>query len=343
MRQLQNTLFVTTQGAYLAKEGESLVVRADKEKKFQIPVRNLDGVVCFGQVSVSPFLLGMCAEHDVSVSFLTENGRFLAKAVGPASGNVALRRNQFRMADDAEQSLSIARSVLSGKLVNSRTLLRRVARDRLGAAAGNLDRAADSLSTVIRRLPSAAGLEDIRGLEGDAARTYFGAFEHLLSSGEEAFTFTGRNRRPPLDPVNCLLSFVYTLLLHDIRSSLESVGLDPEVGFLHRDRPGRPSLALDLLEEFRPAVADRLVLSLINRGQVKPGGFETSGSGAVTMDEDTRKEVLVAYQKRKQQEMEHPFLTERMPLGLFPFAQALLLARHIRGDLEGYPPYLWRS
>ncbi len=343
MRKLQNTLFVTTQGAYLAKEGESLVVRAEKEKKFQIPVRNLDGVVCFGQVSVSPFLLGMCAEHDVSVSFLTDNGRFLAKAVGSASGNVTLRRNQFRMADDLDQSLSIARSVLSGKLVNSRTLLRRVARDRQRVAAESLDRAADSLGTVLRRLPAATDLDDIRGLEGDAARTYFGVFEHLLASGEEVFIFTGRNRRPPLDPVNCLLSFVYTILLHDIRSSLESVGLDPEVGFLHRDRPGRPSLALDLLEEFRPAVADRLVLSLINRGQVKTSGFETSGSGAVTMDEDTRKEVLVAYQKRKQQEMEHPFLKEKMPLGLFPFAQALLLARHIRGDLHGYPPYLWRS
>jgi CRISPR-associated protein Cas1 len=343
VRKLQNTLFVTTQGAYLAKEGESLVVRAEKEKKFQIPVRNLDGVVCFGQVSVSPFLLGMCAEHDVSVSFLTENGRFLAKAVGSPSGNVTLRRNQYRMADDTDQSLSISRSVLSGKLVNSRTLLRRVARDREDADAESLNRAADSLGAVLRRLQEANDLDDIRGFEGDAARTYFGVFEHLLASGEEAFRFTGRNRRPPLDPVNCLLSFVYTLLLHDIRSSLESVGLDPEVGFLHRDRPGRPSLALDLLEEFRPAVADRLVLSLINRGQVKPAGFESSGSGAVTMDEETRKEVLVAYQKRKQQEMEHPFLKEKMPLGLFPFAQALLLARYIRGDLEGYPPYLWRS
>ncbi len=343
MKKLQNTLFVTTQGAYLAKEGESLVVRSEKEKKFQIPVRNLDGVVCFGQVSVSPFLLGMCAEHDVSVSFLTENGRFLAKAVGSASGNVILRRNQFRMADDEGRSLSVARSVLSGKLVNSRTLLRRVARDRQGDTSESLDRAADSLGYAIRRLQSAATLEDIRGLEGEAARTYFGVFDHLLASDEQAFAFTGRNRRPPLDPVNCLLSFVYTLLLHDIRSSLESVGLDPEVGFLHRDRPGRPSLALDVLEEFRPAVADRLVLSMINRGQVKAGGFETSGSGAVTMDEDTRKEVLVAYQKRKQQEMEHPFLRERMPLGLFPFAQALLLARYIRGDLEAYPPYLWRT
>jgi len=343
VKQLQNTLFVTTQGAYLAKEGESLVVRAEKEKKFQITLRNLDGVVCFGQVSASPFLLGMCAENDVTVSFLTENGRFLAKATGPVSGNVILRRNQYRMADDEEKSLSISRSVLSGKLVNSRTLLRRVARDRQQNDTDKLDRAADSLTSAIRRLAIAGGLEDIRGIEGEAARTYFGVFDLLLSSDEDAFTFTGRNRRPPLDPVNCLLSFVYTLLLHDIRSALESVGLDPEVGYLHRDRPGRPGLALDLLEEFRPAIADRLVLTLINRGQVKPRGFETSGSGAVTMDEDTRKEVLVAYQKRKQQEIEHPFLREKMPLGLFPFMQALLLARYIRGDLEEYPPYLWRT
>ncbi len=343
MKKLQNTLFVTTQGAYLAKEGETLVVRADKEKKFQIPVRNLDGVVCFGQVSASPFLLGMCAEQDVSVSFLTENGRFLAKATGPVSGNVILRRNQFRMADDPENSLNIARSVLTGKLVNSRTMLRRAGRDRQESDSAALEQSANSLTSVLRRLSSAKSLEDIRGLEGEAARTYFGVFDHLLSSDEEAFTFTGRNRRPPLDPVNCLLSFVYTLLLHDIRSAMESVGLDPEVGFLHRDRPGRPGLALDLLEEFRPSVADRLVLSLINRGQVKSKGFQISGAGAVTMDEDTRKEVLVAYQKRKQQEVEHPFLKEKIALGLFPFAQALLLARYIRGDLEEYPPYLWRS
>ena len=343
MRQLQNTLFVITQGAYLAKEGESLVVRAEKEKKFQIPIRNLDGVVCFGQVSASPFLLGMCGEYDVSVSFLTENGRFLAKATGPVSGNVMLRRNQFRIADDPERSLSVAKNILTGKLVNSRTLLRRIARDRPAKGADGVEWAADSLGSAIRRLTSSGSLEDIRGIEGEAARTYFGVFDNLIASDEYAFVFSGRNRRPPLDPVNCLLSFVYTIFLHDIRSALESVGLDPEVGFLHRDRPGRPGLALDLLEEFRAAVCDRLVLTLINRGQVKAKGFKTSGSGAVTMDEDTRREVLVSYQKRKQQEVEHPFLREKMFLGLFPYAQALLLARHIRGDLEEYPPYLWRS
>lgn len=343
MKQLQNTLFVTTQGAYLAKEGESLVVRAEREKMFQIPARNLDGVVCFGQVSASPFLLGMCAEYGVSVSFLTENGRFLAKATGPVSGNVMLRRNQFRIADDSERSLSVAKNILTGKLVNSRTLLRRIARDRPAKGADGVEQAANSLGSAIRRLTSSGSLKDIRGIEGEAARTYFGVFDNLIASDEKTFVFSGRNRRPPLDPVNCLLSFAYTILLHDIRSALESVGLDPEVGFLHRDRPGRPGLALDLLEEFRPAVGDRLVLTLINRGQMKATGFKTSGSGAVTMDEDTRREFLVSYQKRKQQEVEHPFLREKMPLGLFPFAQALLLARHIRGDLEDYPPYLWRS
>jgi CRISPR-associated protein Cas1 len=342
VKRLLNTLFVTTQGSYLAKEGECVVVRSEGEKKLRIPVRNLDGIVCFGQVSASPFLLGMCAENGLSVSFLTEHGRFLAKAVGAASGNVLLRRRQFRMADDRKQSAQIASSVLTGKLVNSRSVLRRAARDRPEEDSGSIEQAAKGLTSCIKRMSSLVELELLRGLEGEAARTYFGVFGKLITSSEGAFSFNGRNRRPPLDPVNCLLSFVYTLLLHDIRSALESVGLDPAVGYLHRDRPGRPGLALDLLEEFRPVVADRLVLSLINRGQVKPKGFEVSGSGAVRMDDDTRKEVLVAYQKRKQQEMEHPFLKEKIPLGMFFYAQALLLARYVRGDLEDYPPFLWR-
>jgi CRISPR-associated protein Cas1 len=317
-------------------------MRVDKEKKFQMPIRNLDGIVCFGQISVSPFLLGMCAENDVSISFLTENGRFLAKATGPVSGNVLLRRNQFRKADDSRQSAYLAKNILQGKFANSRTLLRRAIRDRPNGENCTIEQAANGLTSCIKRLSSTTELENLRGLEGEAARIYFSVFNKLITATEDAFTFKGRNRRPPLDSVNCLLSFIYTLLLHDIRSALESVGLDPAVGFLHRDRPGRPGLALDLLEEFRPIIADRLVLSLINRGQVKPKGFDQSGSGAVKMDDQTRKDVLVAYQKRKQQELEHPFLKEKMALGMFCYAQALLLARYIRGDLEGYPPLIWR-
>ena len=343
MKKLLNTLYVTTQGAYLAREGETVLVRVEKETRLQVPVHTLSGIVCFGQVSCSPFLLGLCAERGVGVSLLTENGRFLARVQGPVSGNVLLRRQQYRWADDGDRSADLSRSFLIGKIANSRTVLQRALRDHREKPGGeDLEGASVRLRFSLEQLPRAASLDTLRGIEGDAAGTYFGVFNHLITAQKEDFLFHERSRRPPLDKVNCLLSFVYTLVMHDIRSALESVGLDPAVGFLHRDRPGRASLALDLMEEFRPVLADRLVLSLINLGVMQKSGFRQAETGGVTMDADTRKALLVAYQKRKQEEINHPFLNEKIEIGLLPFAQALLLARHVRGDLDGYPPFIWK-
>ncbi|MBU0728717.1 MAG: type I-C CRISPR-associated endonuclease Cas1c [Proteobacteria bacterium] len=343
MKKHLNTLFVTTQGAYLAKEGETVTVKVDGTVKLQIPVHTLDGIVCFGQVSCSPYLMGFCAEKDVTISFLTEYGRFLARVQGPVSGNVLLRREQYRRADDRESSAAVARSVLAGKISNSRTLLQRALRDHGEKIETNdLQSVVDRLNAILMHVQNERELDRLRGYEGEAANLYFSVFDHLITAQKDSFYFRQRNRRPPLDRVNCLLSFIYTLVMHDIRSALECTGLDPAVGFLHRDRPGRPGLALDLMEEFRPYIADRMTLTLINLMQVKDKGFEIKSSGAVLMDDETRKKVLVAYQKRKQDEITHPFLKEKMPLGLLFYTQALMFARYLRGDLEGYPAFIWR-
>ncbi len=338
-----NTLYVTTQGAYLAKEGEALVVRVEGETRLKLPAHTLDGVVCFGQVSISPALMGHLTEKDACISFLSESGRFLARVAGPTHGNVLLRRRQYRLADGPGASAEIARMALTGKLYNCRTALRRSARDHPDRPeSAGLRATAESMGEKLSRLSAIPDLDGLRGVEGEAAAAYFGAFPRMLLRPEPEFLFSGRNRRPPLDPVNCLLSFLYTLLVHDARSALESVGLDPQVGFLHRDRPGRPSLALDLMEEFRPVLADRLALTLLNRGMLGPRDFKASGSGAVTLSDAARKTVIQAWQERKRDEVEHPFLQEKMAVGLLLFTQALLLARHLRGDLDGYPPFLWR-
>ena len=343
MKKHLNTLFVTTQGAYLAKEGESVIVRVEKETRLRIPVHTLGGIVCFGNVGCSPFLMGFCAERDVGISFLSEYGRFLARVQGPVSGNVLLRREQYRRADDMTISAEMARAVLTGKLANCRTVLQRALRDHSDKIdADKVKHASLHINSSLKELESDLSLNTLRGIEGDAARVYFNVFDHLITSQKQDFFFQDRNRRPPLDNVNCLLSFLYTLVMHDIRSALESVGLDPAVGFLHRDRPGRPGLALDLMEEFRPFIADRLTLSLINLSQVQKKGFKKSESGAVLMEDDTRKTVLVAYQKRKQDEIMHPFIEEKVTIGLLFHTQALLLARYLRGDLDGYPPFIWK-
>jgi len=259
------------------------------------------------------------------------------------SGNVLLRREQYRRADSKNDSVALARSCLIGKIANARTVLQRALRDHgPKIAQSEVEKAVDLLGGGLRRLENNNSLDVLRGIEGEMASCYFGVFDHLITHQKEGFRFQGRNRRPPLDNVNCLLSFLYTLLSHDVRSALECVGLDPAVGFLHRDRPGRPGLALDLMEEFRSFLADRLVLSLINLGQVNPKGFSKAETGAVTMTDDTRKEVILAYQKRKQDEIRHPFLGETAPVGILFHLQALLLARHLRGDLDGYPPFVWR-
>jgi len=343
MKKLLNTLYVTTQGAYLSKEGETVLVTVEKEKRLQVPVHTLGGIVCFGRVTCSPFLMGFCAEKNVGMSFLTENGRFLARVQGPVSGNVLLRREQYRRADEPVFSAGMARFILSGKIANSRTVLQRAIRDHSEKInPSEVEQAVTVMGGALKRIEKNDSLDELRGIEGEIARSYFSVFDQLITNQKADFYFRGRNRRPPLDNVNCMLSFLYTLVLHDVRSALEGVGLDPAVGFLHRDRPGRPGLALDMMEEFRSFLPDRLSLSLINLGQVKPKGFKKTDTGAVIMADETRKEVIVTYQKRKQDEILHPFIGEKVSIGILFHVQALLLARYLRGDLDGYPPFIWR-
>jgi CRISPR-associated protein Cas1 len=343
MKQLLNTLYVTSQGAYLTKDGETVLVSVEHETRLRVPIHTLSSVVCFGQVSCSPPLMGLCAEKGVSLAFLSENGRFMARVEGPVSGNVLLRREQYRRADSDEHSAAIARPVVIAKVANCRTVLLRALRDKPDCAGNSAIEAAGlRLAHLVNTLETPRPLDTVRGHEGDAARVYFDVFDHLVTESKGTFFFHGRSRRPPLDNLNALLSFPYTLVTHDVASALEGVGLDPAVGYLHRDRPGRPSLALDVVGELRPVLADRLAVSLINRRQIRAQGFRQTETGAVLMDDDTRKEVLVAYQKRKQEEILHPFLKERVSFGIVPHVQALLLARYVRGDLDGYPSFLWR-
>jgi len=343
MKKHQNTLFVTTAGAYLAKDGEAVAVRVDKEVRMRLPIHTLSGIVCFGQIGFSPFLLGLCGERGVAVSFLTENGRFLARLQGPTSGNVLLRREQYRRTDDPAACAALVRPILAAKIANSRTVLLRALRDRPGHPDAETVRAAAArLAQHLPALTDDLPLDALRGIEGSAARAYFEVFDSLIVQQKDDFFLRERSRRPPLDNMNALLSFIYTLLRHDVAAALETVGLDPAVGFLHRERPGRPSLALDLMEEMRAYLADRLALSLVNLNQVRPAGFLLGESGGVTMDAETRKTVLTAYQKRKNEEIVHPFLGEKTTLGLLPHLQAALFARTLRGDLDGYPPFLWK-
>lgn len=319
------------------------MVSVEKETRLQVPLHALGGIVCFGNVSMSPFLMGFCAENNVGVSFLTEYGKFLARVHGKTNGNVLLRREQYRRADDLDHCADFARNVITGKVCNARTVLQRALRDHSDKInAPDIEIAVSRLGTIIENIGRVRELDLLRGVEGDSARVYFDVFDHLIVAQKDDFKFEDRNRRPPMDNVNCLLSFVYTILMHDVRSALESVGLDSYVGFLHRDRPGRASLALDMMEEFRPFFADRMVLSLINRSQVDVKGFKSSEAGAVLMSDDTRKELLVAYQKRKQEEIFHPYLKENVQIGILFHIQALLLARFLRGDIDGYPPFIWK-
>jgi len=343
MKRFLNTLFVTTQGAYLKKDGETVAVKVDMAVKLRIPLITLSGIVCFGNVSASPFLLGHCAENGVSVSFLTRNGRFLYRVQGPVAGNVLLRKEQYRLSEDAKLSAPIVRSILTGKLSNSKTVLQRALRDHGDKINEDPVRSAvERLDNALQQVQSEASVDVMRGLEGDSAHCYFSAFDELITSQKGDFFLKQRSRRPPLDRVNALLSFVYTLLYHDMRAGLEAVGLDPAVGYLHGDRPGRLSLALDLMEELRPFFADRLVLSLINLKQIEGRDFQSMDSGAVLMKDGARKKVISAYQKRKQDVIFHPYLSERMHIGILFQVQAILLARFIRGDIDGYPPFLWR-
>jgi CRISPR-associated protein Cas1 len=347
VKQHLNTLFVTTQGAYLRKEGEALAVNIEGKPALRIPLHHLGGICCFGRVGVSPSLMGRCAEAGVAITFLTERGRMLARVTGFTPGNVLLRREQYRRADameaDTKGCLSIVRPIVVAKLLNSRSVLMRAVRDYPNAAGRpQLERAVGLLASSVNQARTADNVDLLRGVEGDAASTYFGVFGHLVTRPEPAWVFTGRNRRPPRDPINALLSFMYTLLMHDARSALEAAGLDSQVGFLHRDRPGRPSLALDLMEEFRAFLCDRLTVSLVNRSQIEPDAFETTPVGGVRMNDAARKTVLGAYQKRKLEEIVHPFIGESVSVGLLVHLQARLLARFLRGDLDAYPAFIWK-
>lgn len=332
-----------TQGASLKKEGEAIAVRIGGEVKLRIPIISIGSIVCFGDAYVSPALMGHCAKFGVTISHMSAYGRFLARIVGPTTGNVLLRREQYRISDDKLRSAAIAQVILASKIANCRSVILRALRDHPGQMkTEEASRTADVLKTRVEAALEEKDLDRLRGIEGDSAHAYFNIFNDLIVSQKADFSFRDRNRRPPMDRVNAILSFVYTMLYHDLRSALETTGLDPAVGFLHRDRPGRMSLALDIMEEFRPFLADRLVLSLINLKQVGPKDLTVSESGAVLLSEKGRKAVVSAYQKRKQDNIMHPFLSEEMHLGIVLQTQALLLARHIRGDLDGYPAFIWK-
>ncbi len=342
MRKLLNTLYVTTPESYLARDGENILIIRDEEVVFRTPVHNLEAVVCFCYPGASPALLGLCAERGVTVSFFTPRGKFLARVEGPQNGNVLLRRRQYRLADKENESPDLARYFISAKILNCRAVLQRGRRDHPERVSEDIERSIALLGNSARKVFAAKNLDDIRGIEGEAAQRYFTELDHLILEQKQDFFMYARSKRPPLDNMNALLSFFYTLLVHECRSALESVGLDPAVGFLHRDRPGRPSLALDLMEELRPYLADRMVLSLINRKQICKDDFVLMENGAVLVTDGARKVLLNAWQKRKQEEIMHPYLEEKVMVGLLPYTQALLLARYLRGDLDAYPGFVMK-
>lgn len=336
MKKLLNTLYITRQETYLYKERETIVIKKGDDKLGQFPVLTVGNILCFGQVSVSPPLMGFCGERGIGLSFYSEFGKYLARVQGKQAGNVLLRRTQYRWADDAKRATGIARVLVGAKIANGRSVLMRELRNH--GPNPMIDEAVTRLADCLRRCKLSLTVEQTMGIEGEGAAIYFSVFNELLRGS--GFVFTGRVRRPPTDPVNALLSFVYSLTTNECSSALQGVGLDPYVGFLHQDRPGRQSLALDLIEEFRASWADRFVLTLINRRQIKLDDFVTEASGAVRLKEDLRKVLITEWQEKKQEEILHPYLQEQVPVGLLPHCQALLLARHLRGDTEYYPPYL---
>lgn len=343
MRHLLNTLFVTSEDAWLSLDGENVVVNREKAEVARFPLHTLQGIISFSYAGASPALMGACAQRDVALAFCSPRGKFLARTCGISRGNVLLRRTQYRAADDPSESCHIARNMIFGKVYNARWSIERTRRDHKMRIDEDRFRAvSENLKSLLPQILEAADSDTLRGLEGVAAADYFGLFDDMLLRQKEDFFFHGRNRRPPLDNVNAMLSFAYSLLANDCASALESVGLDAHVGFLHRDRPGRTSLALDLMEEFRPCMADRFVLTVVNNRILSAEDFTHEESGAVRMTDQGRQKFLKQWQLKKQDTITHPYLEEKIPWGLVPYVQALLLARYLREDMDAYPPFLWK-
>lgn len=362
MKKLLNVLYVTSPEAYLALDGENVVIRkVEKGQKpaeveaaeegrggsrpptmMRLPLHNLENIVCFGYPGASPAVMGACADRNIGLCFVTPGGRFLARVTGRVRGNVLLRKQQYQVSEQDTESVKIAASFLMGKIANCRTVIDRAVRDHaLMVDVDALNGASGSLRAALKSIQNCCTVDDLMGFEGSAAKAYFRVFDQLILQQKQDFFFKERSRRPPLDNMNALLSFLYTLLVSEVSSALETVGLDPYVGFLHQDRPGRPSLALDLMEELRPVFADRLALSMVNRKQIAGKHFTQKENGGILMDDDTRKKVLSLWQERKKDRIIHPYLQEKIEFGLIPYVQALLLARYLRGDLDAYPPFFW--
>lgn len=343
MRKLLNTLYVTSENSYLGLDGENVVVYDDKKEIGRVPLHNLEGIVSFGYRGTSPALMGACADKNISLCYLTPQGKFLARVTGKVKGNVILREQQFSSSKDEKISLEIAKTCILGKVYNARWVLERASRDHpMQIDVEAVKHASLQLKSFLEYIEAAKSMDQLRGYEGEAASIYFGVFDELILQQKKDFVFQGRNKRPPLDNVNAMLSFVYTLLTNQITSALETVGLDPYVGYMHTDRPGRASLSLDLIEELRAVMADRFVLSLINKKIVSGKNFTRKENGAVLMDTDLRKKLLSEWQNKKKEIITHPYLKEKMEWGMVPYVQAMLLARFLRGDLDGYPVFLWK-
>lgn len=343
MKKLLNTLYVTSEDSYLSLDGENIVVSDKGSEIGRLPLHNLEGIVSFGYRGTSPALMGACADRNISLCYLTPQGKFLARVSGKIKGNVILREQQYNRFLDEEKSLEIAKNCIIGKIYNARWVLERATRDHsMQVDVEKLKTASESLKNSLNYVRNCNSKEQLRGFEGEAAKVYFSVFDELILQQKKDFAFHGRNKRPPVDNVNALLSFVYTLLTNSISSALETVGLDPYVGCLHTERPGRTSLSLDLIEELRPVLADRFVLSLINKKMVTGKNFKQKENGAVLMDDEARKLLLTEWQNKKKEMITHPFLKEKVEWGMVPYVQAMLLARHLRGDLDGYPPFLWK-
>lgn len=343
MKKLLNTLYVTSENSYLALDGENVVVYEEKNEIGRLPLHNLEGIVSFGYRGTSPALMGACADRNISLCYMTPQGKFLARVTGKIRGNVLLREQQYNSAKDTEISLSIAKNCITGKVYNARWVLERAVRDHgMQIDVNQVKAASDKLKNSLEYIKISQSKEQLRGYEGESASIYFGVFDQLILQQKKDFTFQGRSKRPPLDNMNAMLSFVYTLLTNTITSALECVGLDPYVGYLHTERPGRVSLSLDLIEELRPVLADRFVLSLVNKKIVSSKNFREKENGAVLMDDELRKCLLSEWQKKKKETITHPYLREKVEWGMVPYVQAMLLARYLRGDLDGYPVFLWK-